>query len=1203
MAAYTQFGNTWWGQKWLDALQGIDYSNRLPRGKSYARNGSVVEIQIQGNEIQARVQGRRRTPYREKILLQPFTPKERTTILRVITENPYYLARLLNRELPEELFEEFSRRKVKLFPQRWSDLQASCSCPDWAVPCKHLAAVIYIIANEIDKNPFLIFELHGLNILDELQKQGYNAGTTSKKDIRSFSQILENAAKELSAESAKEIPDDLFTELDFSRIPQLWPELVGVLADNPLFLLTEDFKKVLIRAYKVIGKKTTLFLEQGLAALYAEQTGRTKNLFQEPAFTANPELIDDIDFQIAGDFSFQKGTLLGKEETIPFTATELRPLVEFLQQIPVDRLPDFPQKIALFNLIYRFALSLLKSGAIVPQLIEISDRQFAVRWIPAFLDATVREFSEKLMEFLPADSVVLLKEVPNPSAKRGKKRLKNSVPFYPEKREQFLFLSSLFLDYFVGKFTKELAVGNPIRELFFGHSVLKITGFEGQEIPATIQLWLSRFTLSEREIVPVLKISEASRGFKVEVLVENRNDVMQEPFPLREVLKNESHAENRVSILKDLSLLSDFFPEIREAISSAGTHSIFIPPADFPLVFFRILPVLQLLGIRVLLPKGLQNLVRPKLSLSLQKRGPSAKTVTFLSLEKMLQFNWEIALGDNLISIEEFKKLVKSKSGIVRIRDQFVYLDEKDIQNILNQAQKQRELSSAELLKIGLEEKFEGARIKISPQSREIFQNLLKTQSISLPENLRGNLREYQKRGYEWMVRNAAVGFGSIIADDMGLGKTVQVIAVLLKLKNDNQLDKKALIIVPTTLLTNWKKEIKKFAPDLKTSIYHGSDRKLEIDSSDVILTTYGIVRNENNKFVRHRWKAVIIDEAQNIKNPAAGQSRAVKKIKADIRIAMTGTPVENRLLEYWSIFDFTNKGYLGGMKHFKEQFAVPIEMFRNRQKLNRLLTLTSPFILRRLKTDKSIIQDLPEKLEFDKYCSLTKEQTALYQNVVDENLKQIEQSEGIARRGMILKLMTSLKQICNHPAHFLKQKQIDPQLSGKTSLLLDLLKNFYENDEKVLIFSQYREMGALLLQMIKETFGKEVPFLHGGVSRKKRDEMVELFQNEKRVRTMILSLKAGGTGLNLTAAKNVVHFDLWWNPAVETQATDRAYRIGQTKDVMVYRFLTQGTFEEKINTMLQQKKELAELAVSSGEKWIGELSNDELAEIVQLEK
>ncbi|MEM6700279.1 MAG: DEAD/DEAH box helicase, partial [Bacteroidota bacterium] len=456
----------------------------------------------------------------------------------------------------------------------------------------------------------------------------------------------------------------------------------------------------------------------------------------------------------------------------------------------------------------------------------------------------------------------------------------------------------------------------------------------------------------------------------------------------------------------------------------------------------------------------------------------------------------------------------------------------------------------------------------------------------------------------EWLYKNTRLGFGSLIADDMGLGKTLQVITTILKLKEDSELGRsKVLTIVPTTLLTNWQKEIQKFAPDLKTHIYHGFNRQLEpLKEADVLITTYGVVRTETSKLQKQKWLAVVIDEAQNIKNPKTAQTKAVKKIKAPVKIAMSGTPVENRLSEYWSIFDFTNKGYLSTLTKFKDRFARPIEIDRDQGQLKQFRQVTEPFILRRLKSDKSIIKDLPDKIEKDQYCELTKEQAALYQNVVDTTMKTIEEAEGIARRGLILKLITALKQICNHPKQFLKKGKDDADLSGKMSILLDLMQQIMDNGEKVLIFTQYQQMGKILVKILEEQFGYEIPFLHGGVSRKGRDEMVEDFQHNRATRCMILSLKAGGTGLNLTAASNVIHYDLWWNPAVEAQATDRAYRIGQERNVLVHRFITQATFEEKINKLLQEKKELANLTVSTGEKWIGELSNDELKNLVKLE-
>jgi SNF2 family DNA or RNA helicase len=402
-------------------------------------------------------------------------------------------------------------------------------------------------------------------------------------------------------------------------------------------------------------------------------------------------------------------------------------------------------------------------------------------------------------------------------------------------------------------------------------------------------------------------------------------------------------------------------------------------------------------------------------------------------------------------------------------------------------------------------------------------------------------------------------------------------------------------------LLGNWEREIQKFAPDLNAWVYHGPKRSLELQENEVILTSYGVARSDEKILNKVKWGFLIIDEAQNIKNTQTAQTKAIKKIKSDVRIAMSGTPVENRLSEYWSIFDFTNKGYLDSLKRFKDEFIEPIEKERSQEHLDRFQKVTAPFILRRVKSDKSIIQDLPDKIETDQICTLTAEQSALYQNIVNLSLEEIQKEDGMSRRGLIFQMMTALKQICNHPNQYLKKKEIDPELSGKTQLLISLLDSIYENDEKTLIFTQYKEMGDLLAKLIEERYHQAPLWLHGGTSRKKRDEMVQDFQTQSHIKIMLLSLKAGGTGLNLTAANNVIHYDLWWNPAVENQATDRAYRIGQKKNVMVYRMITQGTFEENINGMIKAKKELADLTVNTGENWVTEMSNEDLKDIFGL--
>lgn len=414
------------------------------------------------------------------------------------------------------------------------------------------------------------------------------------------------------------------------------------------------------------------------------------------------------------------------------------------------------------------------------------------------------------------------------------------------------------------------------------------------------------------------------------------------------------------------------------------------------------------------------------------------------------------------------------------------------------------------------------------------------------------------------------------------------------------------MVVAPTGLLTNWQAELQKFAPSLNVKIYHGTNRKIEKDF-DVLISSYGIVRSDAKELKKKNWHTLIIDEAQNIKNINTEQTKAIRTIGASNFIAMSGTPVENRLSELWSIMDYSNRGFLGNTKEFNDTYANPIEQYNDVAVAEKLKKVTAPFMMRRLKSDKSIISDLPDKIEMDCYSTLAKEQAGLYEKTLQEALKEIEGIQTsdnktlFVRQGLILQMILALKQICNHPTQFLKNNVLDASMSGKLELLFDKLDSIVESGEKVLIFTQFTEMGNLLKHFIKERYKEEPLFYHGGCSMKQRTEMVNGFQNNKAEKIFILSLKAAGTGLNLTAANHVIHYDLWWNPAVEAQATDRAYRIGQKSNVMVHRFITKNTFEERINEMIQNKKALANMTVATGENWIGNLSNKELKNLFEI--
>jgi len=610
-----------------------------------------------------------------------------------------------------------------------------------------------------------------------------------------------------------------------------------------------------------------------------------------------------------------------------------------------------------------------------------------------------------------------------------------------------------------------------------------------------------------------------------------------------------------------------------------------------------------------------------------------------LSLENLVSYNWEIVLGDQSLSREEFASLVKLKTPLIQIRGQWVALNPEEIEAAIRfweQRQAESQMSILDAMVWGLNEEGEMDglrvdRVDVTGWLGELL-NQLKGgaifEELPQPAGLSGQLRPYQERGFSWLAFMRHWGLGACLADDMGLGKTIQAIAIFLyerdqpepvesKPKGQFRTPKgpPSLVICPTSVAGNWQREIAQFAPELRTMIHHGSERASgeefieQTEEYDVIITSYGLTRRDGELLAGVEWGTLILDEAQNIKNPSAKQTQAVRRIPAAFRLAMTGTPVENRLSELWSIMHFLNPGYLGSQKGFQTDFAKPIERYHDQNAARQLRQRVGPFILRRLKTDSTIIQDLPDKMEMKVYCNLTPEQATLYQAVVEDSLKQLEAAEeegnDMQRRGLVLSTLMKLKQVCNHPAQFMADGSELPARSGKLIRLTEMLEEVLSVDDRALVFSQFSSMGEMLKTYLQETFGCEVLFLHGGTPRKMRERMVERFQSDGRTGPpiFILSLKAGGVGLNLTAANHVFHFDRWWNPAVEQQATDRAFRIGQTRNVQVHKYICGGTLEENIDQLIESKRALAESVVASGESWLTELSTDELRQILTLRR
>lgn len=774
-----------------------------------------------------------------------------------------------------------------------------------------------------------------------------------------------------------------------------------------------------------------------------------------------------------------------------------------------------------------------------------------------------------------------------------------------------------YLNYVVYKFLgikayrfKDVKSGTYLIKDLEQRSVMK-----GNDIAESFAQWFDELYLGKYDVIPFFKIEKIEDElFRLKVHIKNRKTdesvLIDELYTDEKVFDANSSDIARI-VEKQLNYAIRYMPELEELFENEDKLALDLNLNEVYKIITQTAYYLQKAQIDVILPEELVNVVVPRASINAKvKASRSADLVDIfnsnssakISLDDILDFSYEIAIGNDKISLEEFNKLVENSTGLIKYKNKYVLVDKEEGKKIFEQITKAnlKSMSRMELIHAAMSGQIDEYDFDYDEAFAKIIKDFTKPVEVTVPETLKGELRPYQQVGLKWLWTNVSKGFGACMADDMGLGKTIQVISLILKMKEEGTLTKPVLVICPTTLMGNWMKELQMFAPSLDAVVYHGAERNLDV-KHDVIMTTYAIMRIDVEELKKHNWGMIIVDEAQNIKNPDTAQTLAIKMLKSDVKIAMTGTPVENRLTELWSIFDFINKGYLGSLKDFQKSYAIPIERFKETSRAAKLKMSVSPFVLRRLKTDKHVITDLPEKMVLNEYCYLSKPQAVLYEKTLNEMMDKISGFTGINRRGNIFKLITALKQICNHPYQFLKSGEMGKELSGKMEKCISTVQTILDNNEKTLIFTQYKEMGDILTKVIADECNTEPLFFHGSLTVPQREELINKFQNDDNTKIMILSLKAGGTGLNLTSATNVIHYDLWWNPAVEDQATDRTYRIGQDKNVMVHRMITLGTFEEKIDEMLKSKKELADLAVYEGEKIITELSDEEIYDIFTL--
>ncbi|MFP3089159.1 SNF2-related protein [Treponema sp. TIM-1] len=1169
------YGRTPWGKWFIDVLDSYQMGARLDRGRTYANTGKVLSLEIKDGKVTAKVKGNYRPFYKVEISFPPLEEGER--IFKLIEEDPSLLARIAAGELPESFLLKLKKEGIHLIPKRWREMKRSCNCPDYGDPCKHMAALYYIIAREIDADPQTLFRLRGIDLRKVADRYGLSLGDRGGRELSPpFTVDI--------GKDEREIPPD---PPEFPEIPHCTDLILSLLPPTSAFS-EGDFSLVLAEFY-----------HRAARYLPWEEAGDLDA--EEHRFSRSHWTLECADARPGAALVLIRQSPSGEQERYS--------VYEAFTRFRSFSSEDGTSSYTFLYYVFKFLNLLCSTGAFIPcPLLEGEDLR--IIWLPYDRLPLIRDSLDTLARY--EDRLLSLKperKKPLKPAKSGSKLPPKAAsgrvkPSYAGGRSVVDLISSALLTEWVWRLYFSRVTGTPagnkylreLLDLFFQGGVLDVASPALRSMPLAIANWLSvlrmdfsafryQFTLKSgpekqpSRDIPPKDYKSPDFILSMEVLLEGEGGM--EKASLKDAVKKTGSIE----VLRAPTALSNYLPEL-STLSTRNTVRLGEDRlADF---LDNAAPLLSRLGIAVVFPKNLHRELKPRLVLRGEVK-QAGSLVSYLSLDKLLDWQWQVAIGDEVLSAAEFQALVKQKKTVVKFRDKFIRLDPAELARLLKSAQT-REPTVNDFLKAH----FSGDSI-LSFDAEEIIKNLFEERSFPIPGDLRAQLREYQERGYRWICSLLLSGFGCILADDMGLGKTIQSIAVILRLKAEGLLGEGCLIVAPAALLENWERELGRFAPSLTVVRYHGSRRTLA-GNREVFLTTYQTAVRDSEKLIHRPFSILIADEAHLMKNAETRGSKTLKQFRSRYRLALSGTPVENRLEDMRSLFDFILPGYLGTQAEFKETYRTPIEVMRQKDPAEALRRITAPFLLRRLKTDKRIISDLPDKVSINEYAVLEKGQAALYESIVAATMEKSEKLEDPReRRALVLALLTSLKQVCDHPRVYDKESPPRSNLSGKACLLVTLLQEILANREKVLVFSQYVEALSCLETIIQKELDETVLVYHGGLSQTRRSEVLNRFQTDPAERILLVSLKAGGLGLNLTAASRVIHYDLWYNPAVENQATDRAFRIGQTQKVFVHRFITKNSFEEKIDAMLTSKRELADMTVSSGESWLARMSHEEL--------
>ena len=1279
---FGSYGKTWWANKWLSSILATASEQAVLQGLKFAARGQVTSIDIVDNRVISVVKGPNGGLHNNYIVFPKFSKESSEVFVSFLKQQPAELLALNNKALSPSLELLMSKSGLQLFDDP-AKVNMGCDCRDER-PCKYLVATFLKIAEQADKEPNVLFKIHGLDLefIKDYKPDAMEMEAPSETNlVRSFSKATrlvgtsaENAsaigtaagdsdeheaqnAAELShaedasaslfggykgsgRESQNSIPPKQLPTFDFKSWKDYSHILPAMLQNFPKFCPAGNFRKSFTDELESCHKFFTDF-ENFDAFSEQFRVNNAKTFLME-----NEQL--RLFHKPGWHWNFEQ-SMADKVINSNLTITNV---MGALCCLSAGNFSWHHYSVRYLHLMLQVAFYLVRTGAIYPQVFWIGKDVAQMRWLPA----------EMLPEIL---YIVADLEVTAPRELAWTSKEESFFEIAePAEHILSLFISQLLK--FARKYKTPLKTNHGNLLSFFFDSVSGKLANNAHAIPGKIQQWLSVYSCLGCRTQILFVCSEMDEDVALDVFVLDEDGTAANAAgnatelinaarrtPLSELFENND--SRLLSIMSVLNGIADGFKPLDAYLERRASEPILMRGAELLDFLQDCLKKLQLFGIQTEIPKNLLNIGKPKPKMRLQ----GSMSFGAFTAGDLLDFDWEIAIGDENISAKEFLELAEQADGLLKYKSSYVQITEQDLQSIRDKIEGKSganakgkkavreadgtdaesaakngenegeileedsapEITQAKLVHACFTGECDNIPVEMASDFKQQFDAWRAETEIPLPQNLNATLRPYQMRGYSWMYKNLEIGFGCILADDMGLGKTLQVITFLLKMKQEGKFaEKKAIVVMPAGLLCNWQVEIKKFAPELTFFAYHGGRRDLQKFSADVLLTTYATFRKDFAELDKHEWQTIIIDEAQNIKNADSEQSKLLRRMRAPMKIAMSGTPVENRLMEFWTIMDFANHGFFPSASEFREKFETPIQKNGNQIVAETFRKITAPFMLRRLKTDKSIISDLPDKIIQDEYAELTRSQAALYQKTLEHFMQELEMEQALSekandahalfkRKGIILQMILALKQICNHPATFLKglddnaASQKSSKLeSGKMQMLLDLLTSIQEQGEKTLIFTQFAEMGHLLKSTIESELGLRTHFYHGGCTQTQRSEMIQDFQENPDCKVLILSLKAGGTGLNLVAASQVIHYDLWWNPAIEAQATDRAFRIGQKRNVQVHRFITKGTFEEKINYLLETKKAIANLTVNAGETWLADMDDKQLAEVFCLD-